>query len=1548
MKPKQIMYGSICAIILPLNLMFTLCTAQITVNPADYAPLVYLHPEDLHRPMDIMNFLKKASLYEKNNKVSGTDMYVNLGPIYDASGTTRLINISDPQYSNEDYMLGIQDYHGSGDDLRYGRDWKNDITYSGDPLVADKCTAPVYVNTRINAVNNTVDIVYAFFFEWNGIQTFRGKFLSTFGANGKKRDFEASEMARHEGDFEHITVRINSNSGDVISVIRGGHGRSHEIKNLTGDIDFVAGSNLKRPIIYCALNSHATYTKIGTHRAYKDKEKEAHIIGYGAEYPMPWPEVGSCGLFAGMIGAAGGPISAGLGFFAGLVGAAFSPSVHWLYTVDIARKNTDSNFRHYKRPTQNYPLQEVPWETWNNLVDYNNLPQVSEVRDALEFEGYYGVKMPKAKMFKPPGLPNKGDEMLKMWIDLLVFLEGLEDVDTDPLTKALETFDKKRYSNGTWSPGKNNWWPLKSASSSENEEYDSYNINWWSMSEPENMDLTPINLIDPSKNIDFDDTDFYDDNGYSGENVSLNKIDKIKLYPYKRRPDDKDFVALIEYEGNNGHTFRRGYNPSNPQGLGYPPYNPVELNIGSGDELVKIISGRYNVYSYVPTGSSNLLIEQSEYTGYIKFVTKNGSYIECGDINETIKLDTVEIDPKISNITGFNGIYYQYGYLNFAPNVATAPELGEVWMEEGDGNASLYNLDLGIISVQVPSDPPTQTGKSHLVYQYMGIPEICGEQNEELLRYELKITTNDVSNSSGDGFKNGLYISALGEYTDYCLYIYIDESDNIGYRHNDHNYSSVATGIQASEVYFRIDFDGDRNVNGYYSTDSVSWNTIASDKTVNFMSTMFRVGSLAENNYYYSALNSTFEPITWTDPTLIKKCSDAPIKHVVVEADSYVKKFTPNTNYGTEELLLIDQRMSGGTNISDQLMTYLKFDLTSLAGKYIGNVKLKLYHESSGSDIYLDDLVLKQVDNNSWTETGITWNNRPTSGSQLSSVDGHSSTLEFDVTSYIINRLSTYNYKASFSLENILMGGGAWFKYHSKEGVEGVFSPFLEVTLMSAKDRSCSETIYSHLFPDGNNWCENKHLFPVWQGTFNTVSGDECFSMDPSNGDYIELSPRSTNGGILHDYTHRRDVLITFELENVSGTEDVTYTLYDEGGDDGGFYMGVNRYTNTLAVNIGDGENTQSFTVDYEFDNNVKYFVVLGYIEYDDILVVFIVNYEDFSQHFVRFPCIFPEIPIHNDADGLGSIRGSYVGSVNNPSNLKGNIYSCEIRFCEEEDHSIDFENKSLEPIADAYVQGGSYSGNNFGGSDKLIVKDLNNNSGTRRSFLRFDLSSITQSITKALLVLYVEYGGNTVEHEIKKVSNDTWSESGINFNNQPSAGSLLSQFDGVLQGHGEDNPLYFVVDITDYANSEISGDGLLSLRIASTEDVTGGGQDFYSKEADNILVRPKLIIYHDSGSEAIIKSTEIEEGGIAIQEQEKGLTDLLIYPNPVNDKLHIENSIAIGKVEVYNISGGLLITEQANAVKKFAINTDELKNGTYILKLSNTDGTISVVKFVK
>ena len=96
---------------------------------------------------------------------------------------------------------------------------------------------------------------------------------------------------------------------------------------------------------------------------------------------------------------------------------------------------------------------------------------------------------------------------------------------------------------------------------------------------------------------------------------------------------------------------------------------------------------------------------------------------------------------------------------------------------------------------------------------------------------------------------------------------------------------------------------------------------------------------------------------------------------VAAVADAYARSSTPGTNTGKATTLSVDA--------SPVDVTYLKFDLSAYAGRTLTGATLRLTVGANGSTGRQD---VKVVADDAWTETGLTYTNRPAAGATVGSL----------------------------------------------------------------------------------------------------------------------------------------------------------------------------------------------------------------------------------------------------------------------------------------------------------------------------------------------------------------------------------------------------------------------------------------------------------------------------------------------------------------------------------------------------------------------------------
>ena len=122
-------------------------------------------------------------------------------------------------------------------------------------------------------------------------------------------------------------------------------------------------------------------------------------------------------------------------------------------------------------------------------------------------------------------------------------------------------------------------------------------------------------------------------------------------------------------------------------------------------------------------------------------------------------------------------------------------------------------------------------------------------------------------------------------------------------------------------------------------------------------------------------------------------------------ADTRVEESTPTINYGPEYL----KTHNGG--VGNRSETYLKFDVSNLSGT-VTEAKVRLYATDStvdGPSIWAAP--------NTWTEGGITWNNKPQRSGGIADDEGNipsNSWVEFNVTP-LVSGNGTYSFNLAQS-----------------------------------------------------------------------------------------------------------------------------------------------------------------------------------------------------------------------------------------------------------------------------------------------------------------------------------------------------------------------------------------------------------------------------------------------------------------------------------------------------------------------------------------------------
>lgn len=149
-------------------------------------------------------------------------------------------------------------------------------------------------------------------------------------------------------------------------------------------------------------------------------------------------------------------------------------------------------------------------------------------------------------------------------------------------------------------------------------------------------------------------------------------------------------------------------------------------------------------------------------------------------------------------------------------------------------------------------------------------------------------------------------------------------------------------------------------------------------------------------------------------------------------------------------------------------------------------------------------------------------------------------------------------------------------------------------------------------------------------------------------------------------------------------------------------------------------------------------------------------------------------------------------------------------------------------PAADSYVNSGSPT-TNYGSSTTLRADA----SPDVHSYLRFNVQGLSGGVSRATLRIFAN-SASSQGYEIHSVSDNTWGETAINYNNAPAVGGLLGSSGAVAAG------TWTAVDVTSF----ITGNGVFNLGLTTPGSTA---ISFGSREAGTNA--PQLIIETQAGS---------------------------------------------------------------------------------------------------
>ncbi|MBD1538167.1 Ig-like domain-containing protein [Arthrobacter sp. S13_S34] len=434
-------------------------------------------------------------------------------------------------------------------------------------------------------------------------------------------------------------------------------------------------------------------------------------------------------------------------------------------------------------------------------------------------------------------------------------------------------------------------------------------------------------------------------------------------------------------------------------------------------------------------------------------------------------------------------------------------------------------------------------------------------------------------------------------------------------------------------------------------------------------------------------------------------------------ADSWVAGGAAATNYGTSTSLSVDN--------SPVETTYLKFDLTAYAGRTVESATLQLRSAGSGS---IGKQNIKLVTDDSWTESGITYNNRPAPGTSIGTLGPTA---------------ANSNYSVPLTANALTGEPGQQLSL----GLDSTSTDGLDLTSKEAGSTTAPKLVLTLSGSGGGGGGGGDTTAPVVSGT----------------------SPAGGATGVAVS----TNVTATFsEAMNTSTIDTNTFTLK------------TGTTTVTGAVSLNSTGNTATLNPGTDLAAGTTY---------------------------------------------TATIKGGSTGAKDAAGNALASDKTWTFTTAAAGGGGGGTpETVTLTATADSWVAGGA-AATNYGTSTSLSV----DNSPVETTYLKFDLSAYAgRTVESATLQLRSAGSGSIGKQNIKLVTDDSWTESGITYNNRPALGTSI----GTL-GPTAANSNYSVPLTANALTGEPGQQLSLALDSTSTD-----GLDLTSKEAGSTTA-PKLVL---------------------------------------------------------------------------------------------------------
>jgi hypothetical protein len=190
------------------------------------------------------------------------------------------------------------------------------------------------------------------------------------------------------------------------------------------------------------------------------------------------------------------------------------------------------------------------------------------------------------------------------------------------------------------------------------------------------------------------------------------------------------------------------------------------------------------------------------------------------------------------------------------------------------------------------------------------------------------------------------------------------------------------------------------------------------------------------------------------------------------------------------------------------------------------------------------------------------------------------------------------------------------------------------------------------------------------------------------------------------------------------------------------------------------------------------------------------------------------EVVITADEAPDGQIFDQWTGNIEAVANIYSPFTSLTMPAADVQVTPVYKDPVALAAVADAYVRGADYADLNYGSEPVIEIKNQPAVlAEDREGYVKFDLTSIPGTVSRAVLQMYVNTNTGGTRHICSFVEDDAWTETGITYNNRPAAGISLDNQGVPIGGY------WIEFDVSDQVQAEKQGDGFISFQISDSRE---------------------------------------------------------------------------------------------------------------------------------